>query len=89
MDILGCGLVGGLAQEIGKPFDLADIVELSLGAEPADRHVLDQSLALRTDGLVGHWGLLFLGEVLRPSISRQDVCSPLLQVLPPITARAV
>ena len=45
MDILGGGLVGRLAQEIGKPFDVADIVVLSLGAKPADRHVLDQSPA--------------------------------------------
>src|SRR4029077_9178255 len=45
MDILGGGLVGRPAQKIGKPFDVADIVELSLGAKPADRHVLDQSPA--------------------------------------------
>src|ERR1700756_644508 len=31
MDILGGGLVGRPAQKIGKPFDVADIVELSLG----------------------------------------------------------
>src|SRR5215472_14883619 len=58
MDILGGGLVGRPAEEIGKLFDVADILGLSLGAEPADRHVLDQSPAYRTDGLVGHWGLL-------------------------------
>src|SRR5215469_10457412 len=45
MDILWGGLVGRPAQKIGKPFDVADIVELSLGAKLADRHVLDQSLA--------------------------------------------
>jgi hypothetical protein len=45
MDILGGGLVGRPAQKIGKPFDVADIVELSLGAKPPDRHVLDQSPA--------------------------------------------
>jgi len=45
MDILGGGLVDRPADEIGKPFDVADIVELSLGAKPADRHVLDQSPA--------------------------------------------
>ena len=45
MDILGGGLVGRPAQKIGKPFDVADIVELSLGAKPSDRHVLDQSPA--------------------------------------------
>src|SRR5271169_5369563 len=45
MDILGGSLVGRSAQKIGKPFDVADIVVLSLGAEPADRHVLDQSPA--------------------------------------------
>src|SRR5215472_14905454 len=45
MDILGGGLVGRPAQKIGEPFDVADIVVLSLGAKPADRHVLDQSLA--------------------------------------------
>jgi hypothetical protein len=33
------------AQKIGKPFDVANIVELSLGAKPPDRHVLDQSPA--------------------------------------------
>src|SRR5215470_2773070 len=58
MDILGGGLVGRPAEEIGKLFDVADILGLSLRAEPADRHVLDQSPAYRTDGLVGHWGLL-------------------------------
>src|SRR6516164_9829675 len=58
MDILGGGLVGRPAQEIGKLFDVADILVVRLGAEPADRHVLDQSPAERTDGLVGHWGLL-------------------------------
>jgi hypothetical protein len=35
MDILGSSLVGRPAQEIGKPFDVADIVELSLGTKPA------------------------------------------------------
>jgi hypothetical protein len=45
MDILGGGLVGRLAQEIGKPFGVTDIVVLSLGAKPTDRHVLDQSPA--------------------------------------------
>jgi hypothetical protein len=45
MDIRGGGLAGRLAQEIGKPFDVADIVVLCLGAKPADRHVLDQSPA--------------------------------------------
>src|SRR6516164_2261623 len=58
MDILGGGLVGRPAQEIGKLFDVADILVVRLGAEPADRHVLDQSPTQRTDGLVGHWGLL-------------------------------
>src|SRR5262245_34470076 len=45
MDILGGGLVGRPAHKIGKPFDVADILVLSPGAEPADRHVLDQSPA--------------------------------------------
>jgi hypothetical protein len=45
MDVLGGGLVGRLAQEIGKPFDVADIVVLSFGTKPADRHILDQPLA--------------------------------------------
>ena len=45
MDILWGGLVGRSAQEIGKPFDVADIVELRLQAKPPDRHVLDQSPA--------------------------------------------
>src|ERR1700746_832982 len=58
MDILGGGLVGRPAQEIGKLFDVADILVVRLGAEPADRQVLDQSPAQRTDGLLGHWGLL-------------------------------
>src|SRR6478736_5276216 len=42
MDILGGSLVGRPAQEIGKLFDVANILILSPGAEPADRHVLDQ-----------------------------------------------
>jgi hypothetical protein len=45
MDILGGSLVGRPAQEIGKLFDVANILILSPGAEPADRHVLDQSPA--------------------------------------------
>src|SRR6202022_1970755 len=52
------GLCGRAADEIRKAFDVADILVLSPGAKPADRHVLDQSPAQRTDGLVGHWGLL-------------------------------
>jgi len=42
MDILSGGLVDRPAQKIGKPFDVTDIMELGLGAKPADRHVLDQ-----------------------------------------------
>ena len=49
MDIPGGGLVGRPAQEIGKLFDVADILVVRLGAEPADRHVLDQS---RRNGLM-------------------------------------
>src|SRR6516164_4987898 len=45
MDILDGGLVGRPAEEIGKLFDVADILVLSAGAKPADRHVLDQSPA--------------------------------------------
>jgi hypothetical protein len=41
-DILGGRLLGRPAHEIGKSFDVADILLLSLGIEPADRHVLDQ-----------------------------------------------
>src|SRR6516165_9073625 len=74
MDILGGGLVGRPAQEIGKLFDVADILVVRLGAEPADRHVLDQSPAYRADGLLGHWGAPVLGAVYSPSISRQDAC---------------
>src|SRR6516162_9863883 len=66
MDILDGGLVGRPAEEIGKLFDVADILVLSLGAEPADRHVLDQSPAYRADGLVGHWGLLSWVRFLAP-----------------------
>src|SRR6516162_964716 len=54
MDILGGGLVGRPAQEIGKLFDVADILVVRLGAEPADRHVL------------GHWGLLSWVRFLAP-----------------------
>jgi hypothetical protein len=49
MDILGGGLVGRLAQEIGKPFDVADIVVLSLGAKPTDRM---SSISRRRNGLM-------------------------------------
>ena len=45
MNIVGGDLVGSTAQKIGKPFDVADILVLRLGAEPADCHVLDQSPA--------------------------------------------
>src|SRR5438874_10321010 len=44
-DILGGGLVGRPAQKIGKPFDVADIVELRLGAKLPDCHVVDQAPA--------------------------------------------
>ena len=49
MDILGGGLVGRLTQEIGKPFDVADIVVLSLGAKPTDRM---SSISRRRNGLM-------------------------------------
>jgi hypothetical protein len=42
MDILRGGLVGRPTKEISKAFDVADIVVLSLGTNPADRHILDQ-----------------------------------------------
>ena len=42
MDVLRGGLAGRPAKKIGKAFDVADIVVLSLGTKPADRHVLDQ-----------------------------------------------
>src|SRR5215470_15016752 len=58
MDILGGGFVGRPTQKIGKLFDVADVLVLSLGTEPPDRHVLDQPPAYGTDGLLGHWGLL-------------------------------
>ena len=45
MDILQGRLLGRPAQKIGKLFNVADILVLRLGAEPADRHVLDQSPA--------------------------------------------
>src|SRR5215467_7007643 len=58
MDILGGGFVGRPTQKIGKLFDVADVLVLSPGIEPPDRHVLDQPPAYGTDGLLGHWGLL-------------------------------
>ena len=58
MDILRSGLVERPAHEIREAFNVADILMLSVGAKPTDRHVLDQSPAQRADGLVGHWGLL-------------------------------
>src|SRR5262245_1089030 len=58
MDVLRSGRVERPAHEIREAFNVADILVLSVGAQPADRHVLDQSPAQRTDGLVGHWGLL-------------------------------
>jgi hypothetical protein len=45
MDIFGRSLIGRPTQKIGKLFDVANILVLRLGAEPADRHVLDQSPA--------------------------------------------
>src|SRR5215813_5005975 len=48
----------GRHDEIGKLFDVADVLVLSPGIEPPDRHVLDQPPAYGTDGLLGHWGLL-------------------------------
>jgi hypothetical protein len=43
--VLRDGLVRRAADEIRKAFDVADILVLSPGAKPADRHVLDQSPA--------------------------------------------
>src|SRR5262249_14556810 len=79
MDILGGGLVGRPAQEIGKLFDVADILVLRLGAEPADRHVLDQSPAERTDGRVGHWGLLAWVRFLVPRSQDRTLASATLR----------
>ena len=44
-DVLRGGLVGRVADEIRKAFDVADILVLSPRAKPADRHVFDQSPA--------------------------------------------
>jgi hypothetical protein len=51
MDILGAGLVERPAHKIRRAFDVTDILVLSVGVKPADRHVLDQSPAQRADGL--------------------------------------
>jgi hypothetical protein len=48
MDVLGGGLVGRLAQEIGKRFDVADIVVLSLGPS---RRIAMSSISRRRSGL--------------------------------------
>jgi len=45
MDVVRGGLVGRVADEIRKAFDVADILVLSPRAKPADRHVFDQSPA--------------------------------------------
>jgi hypothetical protein len=43
--ILSSGLIRRAANEVRKAFDVADIVVLSLGTKPADRHIIDQPLA--------------------------------------------
>jgi hypothetical protein len=49
MNILGDGLVGRTAQKIGKALDVADIVELSLGAK---RRIVMSSISRRRNGLM-------------------------------------
>ena len=49
MDILGGGLVGRPAQEIGKLFDMADILVLSLGLS---RRIVMSSISRRRNGLM-------------------------------------
>src|SRR6516162_10250706 len=73
MDILGGGLVGRPAQEIGKLFDMADILVLSLGLS---RRIVMSSISRRRNGLMALSviGAPVLSEVLGPSISRQDAC---------------
>src|SRR5262249_18558256 len=74
MDIFGGGLVGRPAQKIGKLFDVADILVVRLGAEPADRHM--SSISRRRNGLMALSviGGSCLGCGLQPAISRQDAC---------------
>jgi hypothetical protein len=69
--ILGGGLVGRPTQKIGKPFDVADIMELGLGAE---RRIVMSSISRRRNGLMA---LSVIGGSCleggsRPLISRQD-----------------
>src|SRR6516165_7687588 len=73
MDILGGGLVGRPAQEIGKLFDMADILVLSLGLS---RRIVMSSISRRRNGLMALSviGAPVLSEVQGPSISRQDAC---------------
>src|SRR6516165_11684423 len=80
MDILGGGLVGRPAQEIGKLFDMADILVLSLGLS---RRIVISSISRRRNGLMALSviGAPVLSEVQGPSISRQDAWLALLPEL--------
>src|SRR5262249_40266217 len=49
MDILGGGLVGRPAQEIGKLFDVADILVVRLGVS---RRIVMSSISRRRNGLM-------------------------------------
>ena len=52
------GLVGGGAEEGAEAADGADVGLLRARGEMADRHVVDQALAKRADGRMGHGRLL-------------------------------
>jgi hypothetical protein len=52
MDILGGGLVGRPAKEIRKPFDVADIVVLSLGTKRPSRRMVVSSTSRWRNGLM-------------------------------------
>ena len=56
--ILEAGLVGGGAEKGAEAADGADVGLLGPRGEMADRHVVDQALAKRADGRVGHGRLL-------------------------------
>ena len=82
------------AEEVCELSHIANVVLLRVFAEPARRHVVDQALTQRADGLLGHRKLLSRMR-LNPMILRQGRAARLSLLVHPLrplaapTARAV
>ena len=70
--VVGGRLGGRAVQELSEDLDAVDISPVGLGREVAERHVVDQALAQRADGGVGHGGLLSRVRWIRSTLSRHE-----------------